>query len=112
MKMTITLLTLVLANSAMAAKETPNENKPRIEVCFVLDTTGSMSDLLEGAKQKIWSIANDMISAKPTPESSGPLLPASWGRYEPVQLRHADPVERDERDEDDEGAAPTASASG
>ena len=42
--------------------------KPRIEVCFVLDTTGSMSDLLEGAKQKIWSIANDMISAKPTPE--------------------------------------------
>ncbi len=27
-----------------------------------------MSDLLEGAKQKIWAIANDMISAKPTPE--------------------------------------------
>ena len=42
--------------------------KPRIEVCFVLDTTGSMSGLLEGAKQKIWAIANDMISAKPTPE--------------------------------------------
>ena len=42
--------------------------KPRIEVVFVLDTTGSMSGLLEGAKQKIWSIANDMISAKPTPE--------------------------------------------
>jgi Mg-chelatase subunit ChlD len=42
--------------------------KPRIEVCFVLDTTASMSGLIEGAKQKIWSIANDMISAKPTPE--------------------------------------------
>jgi Mg-chelatase subunit ChlD len=42
--------------------------KPRIEVCFVLDTTGSMSGLIEGAKQKIWSIANEMISAKPTPE--------------------------------------------
>jgi len=68
MKMTITLLTLLLANSAMAAKETPNENKPRIEVCFVLDTTGSMGGLIEGAKQKIWSIANEMISAKPTPE--------------------------------------------
>jgi hypothetical protein len=27
-----------------------------------------MGGLLEGAKQKIWSIANDMISAKPTPE--------------------------------------------
>ena len=42
--------------------------KPRMEICFVLDTTGSMSGLIEGAKQKIWAIANEMISAKPTPE--------------------------------------------
>ena len=34
----------------------------RVEVAFVLDTTGSMSGLIEGAKQKIWSIANQMIS--------------------------------------------------
>jgi Mg-chelatase subunit ChlD len=47
---------------------TPATANPRIEVCFVLDTTGSMSGLIDGAKQKIWSIANDMISAKPTPE--------------------------------------------
>src|SRR5439155_16427088 len=41
------------------AKERPAEKseKPMIEVCFVLDTTGSMSGLIEGAKQKIWSIA-------------------------------------------------------
>src|ERR1041384_7342154 len=45
-----------------------DQSKPRIEVCFVLDTTGSMGGLIEGAKQKIWSIANEMISAKPTPE--------------------------------------------
>lgn len=42
--------------------------KPRIEVCFVLDTTSSMTGLIEGAKQKIWSIANQFISAKPAPE--------------------------------------------
>src|SRR6266403_2193346 len=42
--------------------------RPRIEVCFALDTTGSMTGLIEGAKQKIWSIANEMVSAKPTPE--------------------------------------------
>ena len=42
--------------------------KPRIEVCFVLDTTGSMSGLIEGAKQKVWALANEMISAQPTPE--------------------------------------------
>jgi Mg-chelatase subunit ChlD len=46
----------------------PSQSKPRIEVCFVLDTTGSMGGLIEGAKQKIWSIANEMISAQPTPE--------------------------------------------
>jgi len=27
-----------------------------------------MRGLIEGAKQKIWSIANEMISAQPTPE--------------------------------------------
>lgn len=41
---------------------------PRMEVCFVLDTTGSMGGLIEGAKQKIWSIANELVAAKPTPE--------------------------------------------
>lgn len=42
--------------------------KSRMEVCFVLDTTGSMSGLIEGAKRKIWSIANEMAAAKPAPE--------------------------------------------
>jgi len=41
--------------------------RPEIDVCFVLDTTGSMSGLIEGAKAKIWSIANQMIAAEPTP---------------------------------------------
>src|SRR5438309_4223645 len=56
------------SHSCLAKTATANETKPRIEVCFVLDTTGSMGGLIEGAKQKIWSIANEMISAKPTPE--------------------------------------------
>jgi Mg-chelatase subunit ChlD len=55
------------------AAETPARSaptrptKPQIEVCFVLDTTGSMGGLIDGAKQKIWSIANEVIAAKPTP---------------------------------------------
>jgi Mg-chelatase subunit ChlD len=68
MKTTSILLSVLIAGTALAAKRTPDENKSRIEVCFVLDTTGSMGGLIEGAKQKIWSIANEMISAKPTPE--------------------------------------------
>jgi len=55
--------------TAMARQSVPPPppDRPQIEVCFVLDTTGSMSGLIEGAKQKIWSIANEIISAKPTP---------------------------------------------
>jgi hypothetical protein len=42
--------------------------RPRVEVAFVLDSTGSMGGLIDGAKQKIWSIANSIIAQKPTPE--------------------------------------------
>lgn len=59
---------LALWQPSFATTAPTRQSKPRIEVCFVLDTTGSMGGLLEGAKQKIWSIANEMISAQPTPE--------------------------------------------
>ena len=39
----------------------PKADKP-VEVVFVLDTTGSMSGLIEGAKQKIWSMAHTVLS--------------------------------------------------
>ena len=72
----IGILPIILSASAMLSSWQPlfattaptPQSKPRIEVCFVLDTTGSMGGLIEGAKQKIWSIANEMISAQPTPE--------------------------------------------
>ncbi|MFD2110691.1 vWA domain-containing protein [Thiorhodococcus fuscus] len=41
---------------------------PVIEAVFVLDTTGSMGGLIQAAKDKIWSIATSMASARPTPE--------------------------------------------
>ena len=45
----------------------PAEN-PKVDVVFVLDTTGSMGGLIQTAKDKIWSIATTMASAQPTPE--------------------------------------------
>jgi len=42
--------------------------RPRVEVVFVLDTTGSMSGLLQAAKEQIWSIATDLACARPAPE--------------------------------------------
>src|SRR5215475_6587387 len=46
----------------------PAKKKPKVEVVFCLDTTGSMGGLIEAAKQKIWSISNQIASGKPTPE--------------------------------------------
>jgi hypothetical protein len=43
-------------------------SKPIVEVAFVLDTTGSMGPLIEGAKRKIWSIATSIIDANPNAE--------------------------------------------
>jgi Mg-chelatase subunit ChlD len=40
----------------------------KIDVVFVLDTTGSMSGLINAAKEKIWSIASTMASAQSAPE--------------------------------------------
>lgn len=43
-------------------------HQPKIEVVFVLDTTGSMSGLIKAAKEKIWSIASTMAQAQTAPE--------------------------------------------
>ena len=42
--------------------------RPRVEVAFVLDTTGSMGGLIEGAKRRIWSIARRIGDGRPRPE--------------------------------------------
>jgi len=64
-----------LSASAVFAKVAiPTEQPKRIQVAFVLDTTGSMSGLLEGAKRKIWSIANNLKDLEPSPEIEFALI--------------------------------------
>jgi Mg-chelatase subunit ChlD len=46
----------------------------RVEVVFVLDTTGSMSGLIRAAKEKIWSIASTLAQAEQSPEISMGLV--------------------------------------
>ncbi|MGB5259113.1 MAG: VWA domain-containing protein [Gammaproteobacteria bacterium] len=43
-------------------------DQSRIDVVFVLDTTGSMGGLIQAAKEKIWSIATTLASAQSAPE--------------------------------------------
>ena len=75
----LALVTLpLLAGFASPAQDpTPEAIRPiraipsapaRVEVVFVLDTTGSMSGLIQSAKDKIWSIANMFALAEPTLE--------------------------------------------
>lgn len=73
----LTLATVVYYPSLMAKNIGANlpidqhivrNDKPRVDVVFVLDTTGSMGGFIEAAKEKIWSIATTMASAQPTPE--------------------------------------------
>ena len=42
--------------------------RPQVELVFALDTTGSMSGLIEGAKRKIWSLASFVAQGQPTPD--------------------------------------------
>ena len=46
----------------------------RVEVVFVLDTTGSMGGLIEAAKEKIWSIASTLAQAQQAPQISMGLV--------------------------------------
>ncbi len=50
-----------------AEVQAEKKDRPTLEVVFVLDTTSSMGSLIEGAKEKIWSIASRMASGKPSP---------------------------------------------
>jgi Mg-chelatase subunit ChlD len=57
--------------------QTPSKKAqpPEVEVVFVLDTTGSMGGLIDAAKQKIWSICNQIAAGKPTPNIKVGLVP-------------------------------------
>jgi Mg-chelatase subunit ChlD len=70
MRITTAILVLLVSFATVRAAEEPATqpaDKPTIEVCFVLDTTGSMSGLIDGAKIKIWAIANEIIRTEPKP---------------------------------------------
>ena len=46
----------------------PSVKKPKVEIVFAIDTTGSMGGLIDGAKRKIWAIANEVQKAQQKPE--------------------------------------------
>ena len=59
----------LLAAPALRADDKPADKpaRPKVEVVFCLDTTGSMGGLLRGAQAKIWAICNQIAGGRPTP---------------------------------------------
>ncbi len=45
----------------------PVQTSPTVDLAICLDTSGSMSGLIESAKQKLWAIVNELALAEPTP---------------------------------------------
>ena len=74
--LTASCVVFASGGSEETAEKTPDKatTPERVEVVFVLDSTGSMGGLIEGAKQKIWSIANEIVCRKPAPEVKIGLL--------------------------------------
>jgi len=66
--MTLLALTLAVAAVSSAPTRVTQARPPRVEVAFVLDTTGSMGGLIEGAKRRIWSIARRIGEGRPRPD--------------------------------------------
>jgi Mg-chelatase subunit ChlD len=52
-----------IATDTLAATST----SATLEMVFVLDTTGSMGGLIEGAKQRIWGIVNEVMQSSSRP---------------------------------------------
>lgn len=62
---------IILLGAAVQGGIVPEEDAippPRIEVVFMLDTTWSMSGLINAAQEKIWAIASTLSHAEPAPE--------------------------------------------
>lgn len=58
----------VTAVQSPVRPQQPGVSRPQVDVVFVLDTTGSMSSLLDGAKKKIWEIARFIAQGQPAPD--------------------------------------------
>lgn len=71
----ITSLWLIYASAQDANAIPPvkiNNNHPvkkkTLEMVFVIDTTGSMGGLIEGAKQRVWGIVNEVMQSEAKPD--------------------------------------------
>ena len=63
--MIATVMSLLVAGSLYAQNDGPERGK--VDVVFCVDRSGSMDQVIETAKRKIWTIVNEVAKQKPTP---------------------------------------------
>lgn len=56
------------------ASAKPAEGRQVIDLAICLDTSGSMSGLINAARQKLWAVVNDLAAAEPQPTLRVALL--------------------------------------
>ncbi len=64
---TTTRTTTTRTTTTTATKPIVNNDRDTLEMVFVLDTTGSMGGLIDGAKQRIWGIINEVMQKPSKP---------------------------------------------
>ena len=66
---TLLVSLFALSGTSYAQKSKPKETTHRdtLEMVFVIDTTGSMSGLIDGAKQRVWGIINEVMQKPSKP---------------------------------------------
>ncbi len=67
MKTQLGLVAAMLLTVVSFGRAADAVTRPSVEVVFVIDTTSSMGGLIEGAKQRIWAIANEIAKGRPAP---------------------------------------------
>lgn len=75
----ITAALLAPAAAQEAGTVALKPTQPVVDLAICLDTSGSMDGLIDSARQKIWSIVNDLALAKPSPRLRVALL--SYGNH-------------------------------
>ena len=64
---TTTTTSTTITRTTTTTKKPVNNSRDTLEMVFVLDTTGSMGGLIDGAKQRIWGIINEVMQKPSKP---------------------------------------------
>ncbi len=74
----ILLASSIVESAAARSYQEPETPTHQIDVVIALDVSGSMTGLIESAKQRLWDIVNELGRAQPQPELRLAIL--SFGR--------------------------------